>query len=129
MAPPLVSFALQLPSKLATTLSSVPGKPFDVHLLNRQGSQVAQIFSKPLSAASLTQDVLNQLRSASIGRLECSLVHSIELGSLGNPAQEEQDGKRSKLFIARVDSIEEGLEEIAGSLIWCKGAYTTVKDG
>lgn len=122
LSPPLISFALRLPSSLASALkehsSSSSASKLTVHLLSAssEARKLASAFARSdPSAPRPTADALERLDLASLGRLECSVARSISLAELdeASPASEhdsEQSGEKteapSELFIARVLSVD-----------------------
>ncbi|GAA5920487.1 hypothetical protein JCM1841_003510 [Sporobolomyces salmonicolor] len=133
LSPPLVSFSLRLPSRLAAFLSpetspspSEPKPTFRLHLLTPAQEPLARLFARqaPLPAPAAPSpatnwseeprfepEVFRELETGGLGSMRCTLVQSVplwELGGAGN-AYEKREGEamqpRSQLFIARVEEV------------------------
>ncbi|GAA6017427.1 hypothetical protein JCM11491_006654 [Sporobolomyces phaffii] len=107
LSPPLVSFSLRLPSRLATHLASTPRPRFRVHLLSPREEDLARVFARqaplpdsaaPSPSATTTQtdwstepafdaSVFRRLAddsnanatAAGLGSIECTVVHTVDL--------------------------------------------------
>lgn len=150
LSPPLVAFSLRLPSRLATHLSR-PAAQLSIHLLSAKQESIARAFARqpplplpatpspPPSTPSSTAwaeehfppHLFDNLHTKSLGTLNCTIVHSLPLSTLGMNAKEaaevDEEGPRSELFIARVESVELGeQEEGEGSLVYWEQEYRAV---
>lgn len=133
LSPPLVSFSLRLPSRLATHLSSSRPAHFSVHLLAATQEHLARAFARqaplpqpaapsPSPSPNLDQnatlamsdfepELFDDLRTNSLGEMRCRVVRRVDLRTLrGEGRSEEGNGRldespRSELFIAQVDEV------------------------
>ena len=149
---PLVIFALRLPSRMATTLSSLPTSAeahMVVNLLSANQASTAAIFSRPdLHPAPFeSSDVQYRLSNEGlpvlegvVGALSCKLVgRGISLFNLDNLGVGKgfageyspkdivlQKGNvASELFIARVVRVETHADERTLPLVYHQRTYTT----
>ncbi|GAA5871959.1 hypothetical protein JCM1840_004756 [Sporobolomyces johnsonii] len=118
LSPPLVSFSLRLPSRLASFLSPPPSpsdpKPtFNLHLLTPSQESLARLFARqaplpapatpsPSPAAAATNwsdepsfepEVFRELERGGIGSMRCTLVQSVPLWELGGEEKGEGEGE------------------------------------
>lgn len=145
---PLVSFALRIPSRMATTLSSLPATAsahMVVNLLSANQASTAIAFSRPdLHPAPFTNPNVQYTLSEEglpvlegvVGALSCKLVRKgiplYDLDYLG--AWNEQDAVEdivlrngdvtSELFIARVVRVE-SVHDRTSPLVYHQRTYTT----
>jgi len=148
---PLVSFALRIPSRMATTLSSLPATisaHMVVNLLSANQASTAIAFSRPdLHPAPFTNPNVQYTLSEEglpvlegvVGALSCKLVRKgiplYDLDYLG--AWNEQDAGEdvvlqkedvtSELFIARVVRVE-SVHDRTPPLVYHQRTYTTCKN-
>jgi flavin reductase (DIM6/NTAB) family NADH-FMN oxidoreductase RutF len=151
LSPPLVSFSLRLPSRLATALQSPfpqsstnapkelseedkEGKRFTVSLLSQSHIPLAQTFSQAQEShealirdetqwESLTFPGLPLVRSP-VGGLDCRVVKWMDLKSVVHGGQEGEQGG-SMLFIAKVVAVAQGKDEGVKSLVYENQGYVT----
>ncbi|GAA6015855.1 hypothetical protein JCM10207_008819 [Rhodosporidiobolus poonsookiae] len=143
LSPPLVSFSLRLPSRLAAHLSQSPSPPLRIHLLSASQEPLARAFARqlPLPApaapsppptdgsnpweAPFEPRLFEELDEGAIGWMECRVVERVGLSRLGSGAggsQPEGEGEkapwqpRSELFIAEVERVQlgKGLRDRSG---------------
>ncbi|KAF9525099.1 flavin reductase like domain-containing protein [Crepidotus variabilis] len=152
---PLVTFALRVPSRMATTLNSLPAeKPVHmvINVLESTQSTAAVAFSRPdlhpkpfetcEATYSLSEDGLPVLHDV-VGAISCQLVgrgiplHDMEYLAAGNGLGERPKVKEfakamkegdvtSQLFVARVVRVENvGDPERTLPLVYHRRGYTT----
>lgn len=155
LSPPLVSFSLRLPSRLATFLSSEEEPAFSVHLLSTEQESIARAFARqaPLPApsrpspppdlvASRTAQgpiqaalppfpprLFAELDERSLGSMTCRVVRQLPLAALDSTAAEpiSPEQPRSELFIAQVEDVRLGhSQEGAASLLYWDQRYAGV---
>ncbi|GAA5932300.1 hypothetical protein JCM10213_005282 [Rhodosporidiobolus nylandii] len=155
LSPPLVSFSLRLPSRLAAHLS--PPEPtssplFRIHLLSSAQEPLARAFARqaalpappapsplpppggpnpweqPLEAA-----LFRELEEKGLGWMDCRVVQRVPLAGLGKGEGEKLEGQpQSELFIAQVETVELGKgydtagEQEKGCLAWREQRYLGV---
>ncbi|GAA5824987.1 hypothetical protein JCM11251_006052 [Rhodosporidiobolus azoricus] len=157
LSPPLVSFSLRLPSRLASFLSPTTDSPsppptFRVHLLSTAQEPIARAFARqaPLPAPAAPSpppspprpgenpwdqpfppELFEQLEKEGLGWMDCRVVKRIPLTELGSGEGKvmEKGGwqPRSELFIAEVEKIQLG-EEGRGSLVYWEQRYAGVPE-
>ncbi|KAG0148498.1 hypothetical protein CROQUDRAFT_654773 [Cronartium quercuum f. sp. fusiforme G11] len=122
---PLISFAVKLPSRLATHLSSSSQTSFKVHLLDSspKSMQLAQTFASPKGV--IDEKVFKSLEKSCLGKLECELFRTVKLVD-----DDEQSHIGSVLFLGKVIKglktvTEEGEER--GPLLYHQQRYTSIK--
>jgi len=148
---PLITFALRIPSRMATCLDATasdslqdPSAPLASHmvvnLLSAQQASVATKFSRPdlhpqpfdSVAYKLTEEGIPML-DGSLGALSCKLAtRAIPLHDIGllrdrdssSAVPRKEDGA-SELFIARVLRVE-SMSERTLPLVYYRRSYTTV---
>lgn len=124
LSPPLVSFSLRLPSRLATFLSSPSSpdapsaNPFRVHLLSTRQEPQARAFARqaPLPAPAqpspppsphpsgqswesppvLQPNLFDELERASLGWMDCKVVKRIPLSGLGDEGSSAAGGGKDE---------------------------------
>lgn len=152
LKPPIIAFSIRTPSRLATFLSSTSSsKPqLVVNLLSGKQMEVAQVFSRQplekysyynsLEISELWKQSIEQghefpplafqsLKEDSMARLNCEIISFTSLRELAGEEDEldEDGGKGSILFLAKVKEIEGGtVERSAGALAYYEGEYATV---
>lgn len=141
---PLVLFALRLPSRMATTLSSQPTSAeahMVVNLLSANQGSTAAIFSRPDLHPSPFENSDVQYRLSNeglpvlegvVGALSCKLVGRgiplSDLDNLGSPKEvvlQKGNVAFSELFIARVVRVETHADERTLPLVYHQRTYTT----
>jgi len=153
LSPPLVSFSLRLPSRLASHLARPPNTcstqspSFKLHLLSPKQEDLARLFARQAllphpALPSADTDwsiepkfdsrVFREIEENGLGSLECRIVKSVDLWDIEETGQRENHGKaekgqqmKSQLFIAQVDKVELG--EGKGSLCWMEQSYRSVE--
>ena len=142
---PLITFALRIPSRMATSLDAAasdslqdPSAPphMVVNLLSAHQASIATKFSRsdlhpqPFDSVAykLTEEGIPML-DGSLGALSCKLVtRAISLHDMGRDSSDavprKEDGA-SELFIARVLRVE-SMSERTLPLVYYRRSYTTV---
>ncbi|GAA5967408.1 hypothetical protein JCM3765_001865 [Sporobolomyces pararoseus] len=150
LSPPLVSFSLRLPSRLATYLSnsssSTVSPSFRVYLLSPEQEDQARLFARqaPLPAPAIpspetdwsiepkfASKVFRELENGSglLGWMDCKIVKTVNLWEIERNEAKENEGKpmKSQLFIAKVEKISLGENGTGkGSLVWIEQNYCAI---
>ena len=135
--PPLVAFSLRRPSRLANRLLADPNANFAVHVLSSRQAHLAKAFARQVKSsttkpidhrtpASFPVELFNELALHAIGRLDCQLVHQVDLAAFASTS--ESKDVQSSLFLARVDRISVS-DEPGVPLLWHDRGYQTVNRG
>lgn len=149
---PLITFALRIPSRMATSLnaaasislqdSSTPSSHMVVNLLSAQQASIAVKFSRPdlypqpfdTVAYKLSEEGIPVL-DGSLGALSCKLVsraiplHDLDFLRNGDtvPVSLREEDIVSELFVARVLRIERVFERTL-PLVYHRRGYTTCRE-
>ncbi|KAJ7609087.1 flavin reductase like domain-containing protein [Roridomyces roridus] len=142
---PLVSFALRIPSRMASTLNALQSDSAPdaadmvINILSAQQASIATSFSRPdlhphpfdTTPYFLSADGLPVIRG-SLGAISCKLVaQGIPLHDLGFLQQRQLDAPgdvptgASKLFIAQVTRVESAAEENLLPLLYHRRLFTS----
>jgi len=140
LSPPLVSFALRLPSRLAEHLSTSDElSSFKVHLLSDRQERLARIFARQGMEDSDTRTVPKTghvqffdpalfvaLEQGSVGMLDCRLASRIRLDSFSERDLCSYGDAASELFLAHVDAVR--MEGNSLPLLYLDHHYRAVGD-
>ncbi|GAA5981586.1 hypothetical protein JCM5350_008033 [Sporobolomyces pararoseus] len=150
LSPPLVSFSLRLPSRLATYLSSsrpsTSSPSFRVYLLSPEQEDQARLFARqaPLPAPAIPSPetnwsiepkfdskVFRELENGNglLGWMDCKIVKTVNLWEIERDGTTEDQGKamKSQLFIAKVEKVKLGENgEGKDSLVWIEQNYRAI---
>ncbi|GAA5826916.1 hypothetical protein JCM5353_004765 [Sporobolomyces roseus] len=157
LSPPLVSFSLRLPSRLASHLASPPTSSnstqrqstpsFKLHLLSPEQEDLARLFARqallpaPAQPSANTNwsiepkfdsKVFTEIEEKGLGWLECRIVKTVDLWEINSTGQSENEGSEAKGQQMRSQLFIAQVDKVelgegSGSLAWMEQSYRSVK--